>query len=80
MDEDVKRELKEIIGGMSCPKDFRCYAGGLTVLCKAEDVGLESFLKCLEDNPRDCPFSLDYGGSHFCKCPLRVYIKKKLGR
>ena len=78
MQEDVKRELEKMIGSISCPKGFICYKSGLTALCKAEDVGMKSFLKCLEDNPTDCVFSIGYGYSYYCKCPLRVYLAKRL--
>jgi hypothetical protein len=39
---------------------------------------LESFLECLEHNPTHCEFSISYGDGHYCRCPLRVYIAKKL--
>ncbi|MEW6584015.1 MAG: hypothetical protein AB1442_00215 [Nitrospirota bacterium] len=40
--------------------------------CKARDIGLDSFLLCLEENPRMCKFSLAFGGRYFCKCKSRV--------
>jgi hypothetical protein len=78
MDEKTKKELQEIIGEMQCPKDFNCYKSGLKVLCKAKDIGLDSYLECMEVYPQKCPFSVPFGYSHLCKCPLRVYIAKKL--
>jgi hypothetical protein len=78
MDEKTKKELEEIMGEMQCPKDFKCYKSGLEVLCKAKDIGLETYLECMEVHPQKCPFSVPFGHSYFCKCPLRVYIAKKL--
>jgi hypothetical protein len=82
MDEKTKKELEEIIGEMKCPKDFRCYKSGLGVLCRAKEIGLETFLECLEENPRDCKFSIKVSASfpkiYLCQCPLRYYIFKKL--
>ena len=80
MEESTKRKLEEIIGQMKCPKDFVCYKSGFKTLCKAEDVGMQSYLKCLEENPSDCIFSLGYAESHYCTCPLRCYIAKKEGK
>jgi len=80
MEESTKRKLEEIIGQMKCPKDFVCYKSGLKTLCKAEDVGMKSYLKCLEENPGECTFSLGYAESHYCTCPLRRYIAKKEGK
>jgi hypothetical protein len=78
MDEKTKKELEEIMGDMECPKDFRCYKSGLKVLCKAKDIGLDTYLECMEAYPQTCPFSVAFGYSHLCQSPLRVYIAKKL--
>ena len=78
MDEKTKKELKEIIGEMECPKGFRWYQSGLEVLCKARDIGLDEYLECMEVYPKKCPFSFAFGHSHLCQCPLRLYIAKKL--
>jgi hypothetical protein len=80
MEESTKRELEKIIGQMKCPKDFVCYTSGFKALCKAEDVGMKSYLKCLEEKPTDCVFSLGYAESYYCTCPLRCYIAKKVGK
>lgn len=80
MQQDSDKQIEEIIGQMKCPKDFRCWKSGLAVLCKARDIGQESFLECLEENPQECKFSLSFGYSYFCQCPLRVYIAKELKR
>ena len=80
MEQDLEEELKEIIDNLACPKNFKCYRSGLETLCKARDVGLETFIECLEENPNQCPFSMRLHGHDFCKCPLRVYIAKKLGK
>ena len=69
MEEKTKRELEELIGQIKCPKDFVCYKSGLKELCKAVDIGMKSYLKCL-----------DYAESHYCTCPLRRHIAKKEGK
>ncbi len=76
MDEKTKKELEEIIGEMKCPKDCKCCESGFEALCKARDVGAESFLECIEENPLGCPFLVPH--TSLCECPLRVYIAKKL--
>jgi hypothetical protein len=78
MEIKSKREIEKIIAGLKCPKDFICYASGLKKLCRAKDIGVESFLECLEKNPLSCQFSFAFGLMHLCKCPLRVYLSKKL--
>lgn len=78
MDEEVRRKITEIIGEMECPKGFKCADSGFERFCKARDFGLENYLECLEDNPRNCRFALPFGEGYFCQCPLRVYLAKKL--
>jgi hypothetical protein len=51
MKAEVSKKIEEIMAGMKCPKDFRCAESGFERLCKAEDIGLENHLLCLEDNP-----------------------------
>lgn len=72
------KAIEEIIGEMKCPKYLKCYKLGFKNLCKAQDIGIDTFLECLEENPQDCKFSLSFGFGYFCKCPLRIYIIKEL--
>jgi len=77
-DDELEKGIAEIVGELQCPKDFKCYRSGFKNLCKAKDLGMNTFLQCLEESPRNCPFAFDFGSTYFCKCPLRVYIAKKL--
>ena len=76
MKQNLEEKIKEHIGDLTCPKDFKCCTEGLENLCKARDVGLGTFIECLEDEPHECPFSMRLSGLSYCKCPLRVYIAK----
>jgi hypothetical protein len=78
MEQNHKKEIKEIIGQMKCPRDFRCYKSGFEALCKARNIGIEPFLECLEETPQECKFSLFLGRLYLCQCPLRAYIANRL--
>jgi hypothetical protein len=79
MNEKQKKQIEAILDGLQCSKDFVCYTSGQKKLCKAEDIGLDSYLVCLENDPRGCTFfAVVFGDKHFCQCPLRVYIAKKM--
>jgi hypothetical protein len=78
MDEKEKKEIEAILGGLTCQKDFRCYKSGFENLCKAQDVGIQSFLRCVEEDREECQFLVTLGSAYFCQCPLRKYIVKKL--
>ena len=78
MDEDQRKEIEEIINHYKCPRDFQCCKSHFRDLCKAKDIGLETYLKCLESDPRSCPVSVPFGEGYFCQCPLRIHIWEKL--
>jgi hypothetical protein len=72
--------MEEIGAELTCQKDFVCYKSGLSKLCRAKDVGIESFLECLEKKPESCQFSLSFGLMHLCQCPIRIYLYKKFNK
>lgn len=78
MQKEIQKQIEEFIEVLKDPEDFQCYKAGVGVLCKAQDIGLETFLICLERNPQKCNFSVYFGNLFFCKSPLRVFIAKEL--
>jgi len=77
-DASNKKEIEEIIKQFKCPRDLRCCKSDFKVLCKAEDIGLQTYLKCLDEDPQSCPASIPFADVYFCECALRVHIAKKL--
>lgn len=77
MERIVQEQIEQMIVGHHCPKKFMCYRSGFKNLCRAKDIGLESFVACLMDDPLACKFSVQFSGIFFCQCSLRVYIAKK---
>jgi hypothetical protein len=75
--QNIQKDVEEIIDGLKCPKDFTCYTSKFDNLCRVRDVGLKSFIVCLASDSIECKFSLQFGGLIFCQCPLRVYVAKK---
>ena len=78
--EKYKVQAKKIMGEINCSKGFKCYESGFKTLCKAKDIGIDSFLECLEMRPNECKFSFPFGLMYLCKCPLRIYVAKKMNR
>ena len=70
--------VKKMISGMNCSKNFECYKSDFTKLGKAKDIPLGNMIECLDDKQHTCEYSLLLRNSCFCKCPLRIYIAKKL--
>ena len=78
VDIEHKRQIEQIIRGMKCQKNFTCYKSRFTELCEAKDIGMQTFIECLDESSLGCNFSLPFGSKYFCKCPLRIYVSKKL--
>ena len=78
MNDEDRKKIEEIMGEMSCPKNFTCAESGFEILCKARDTNMTTQVECLDANARICTFALSFGDGHICKCPLRVYLSKKL--
>lgn len=68
------KEVEKVI--KSCPPGCKCRRQGIENLCKAEDVGLEGMVECLDEHPFECMFSIPFGGLYYCSCRPRVYIAK----
>lgn len=77
IEQAEKEQIEKIIEGIECRKDFECYKSGLSKLCKAKDIGIDSLLVCI-DCDVNCDFSSMLGDYMVCKCPLRIYIAKNL--
>jgi hypothetical protein len=78
MKESFKKKIKEIAGNIKCTKDFKCYKSNFNDLCEMKDLGMDSFLLCLDKKSKDCAFMVFFGGAYLCRCPLRICIAKEL--
>jgi len=74
-----KEAIEAIISQIQCPKGFRCYDSGFEHLGEVKDIGLESFLECLEERCQTCPLCLHFASAYLCQCRLRIYVARRLG-
>lgn len=79
MDGDNLRRLKDIVRASTCPDGCRCHKLGPEALRKARRTGLDSLLERLDAHPRNCEFSVSFGGSHYCGSAARMDIAKLPG-
>ena len=80
MEEKVDNTIENIMEQVKCPKNFSCLKSESEDICKAEDMGLDDYVECLESEPGLCRFSIPFGATYFCKCKMRVHLCKKLGK
>jgi hypothetical protein len=80
MEKSLRKKIKKIIDNIECTKDFKCYKSEFEHLCEMKDLGMDSFLKCVDKEATSCTFAIFFGGAYCCRCPLRIYIAKELKR
>jgi hypothetical protein len=73
---DIQRLEKDAVGPR-LPEDCRYYKPGVGFDCKTRDVGLDSYVECLEKGSFSCPFSVQYAYTYYCSCRVRVIMAKK---
>ena len=78
MEPAYVQEIEKAANGLDLPQNFEWYKPGLGFTCKARDIGLESYVNCLETHSYLCPFSVFYGYANYCSCTARVYVAKQL--
>jgi hypothetical protein len=57
-------------------KECRWFEPGRGFTCKAKDIGLYSFVQCLEEDSHECPFLVCHDNDDYCICPARVDTAK----
>ncbi len=78
MGQAAKKEREGFLGSFSCQDNVVCCKSGFKAACKVKDIGVEGFVECLEEKPQLCPFSISFGYSNWCKCPVGVHRAKEL--
>jgi hypothetical protein len=76
MDTERREKIKELL--KDCSPACTCYCQGIEAPCKARDIGLNSFVECLEEKPLDCASLVSFGDSCYCLCAPRIYMAKEL--
>lgn len=79
METSFEEKVEKIKQEMDCPYGFACCESGFQNLCQGEVIA-EYYVKCDDENcsPAKCIFSISFGYSYFCKCPLRVLVCREL--
>ena len=78
--QEHRTQIEEIISGMECPKDFKCYESGFENLRRAKIFREAKLVECFEKTSLSCKLSHHFGLGYFCKCSLRRYIAQNFNR
>jgi hypothetical protein len=70
--EKEKGQIEKVKAKMNCPFDFKCQKDEFNNYPKIKPVA--TLLSCMEEDAKQCGYSLPFGNGFFCKCPLIKYI------
>ena len=73
-------EIKAIMDQAGCIDGFPCFESRFNVLCLAKPYGDGNLLECKEENPLNCPRANSFGEIYLCKCNVRNYIARNMGK
>jgi len=74
MVDSYERRTKEIIAGMTCRKNCECYTSNNTNCNSSARSAGEEGIWCMDDKAQSCDFSLYFGSSYSCRCPLQLHL------
>lgn len=74
--KSLVNQTEETVPGIDLLVACKRYKPGIGVSCKARDVGLDSYVQCLEKDSNICPFSMSYADTYYCASSARVYFAK----
>jgi len=63
--QEHKTQIEEIISGMDCPKDFKCYKSGFEDLCKSKIFQGGELIECLGESSWLCKLSFGFVRGYF---------------
>jgi hypothetical protein len=73
-------KIQEIMKGMKCPNDFKCYKSGFEDIGKIMIICDGKLVRCLEEKEQPCQLGFAFGYGYFCVCPLRKYIAQNFNK
>jgi hypothetical protein len=71
---------QELIDTADCEKDFACLSGEKEDLPEVTRSLGYNMVVVDGPTPSNCQYSVNYGGLHACKCPVRVAIFNTYGK
>ena len=71
---------RELIDSTDCEKDFACLSGKKADLFEVTSSLGYNMVVVDGPTPSNCRYSVNYGGLHACKCPVRVAIFNTYGK
>ena len=81
MDREFAQKIEPIKMQLKCPDHLSWVNDEDARLCRARDVGLDTYIECLEERRYSaCKFNTPFANIHLCQCPPRVFLLKEVGK
>jgi hypothetical protein len=75
--EEQKQDVRRRIEACGCAKKVKCIDTEFQDVAPVRSIVATDLLECRTDRAKGCSFALPFGGTHFCRCPVRAYLFKE---
>ena len=79
LSNEQKEKLKEITTDANRPFELECLDDDFGSVSDINQMGDTDLFECRDEKAKGCKFAMSFGYSHFCKCPVRLQLKKEFG-
>ena len=75
----IEKKIEEIKQQVTCANQFQCLDNNFEKLPPVEKIGFDNYvIFCRDNKTSKCNYSIPFGRSHFCTCPMRHYLSQGL--
>jgi len=77
IEEAQKEDIQQQIKSCGCTKQVKCIDTNFQELAPVRNIADSKLLECYTDKAKGCKFAMPFGGTHFCRCPVRAFLLKE---
>ena len=78
VDAGQKKKVLQMVEDCGCNKACTCADSDFEDVAPVRHLTGSNLLECYTEKAKGCKFGLPFGGTYFCRCPVRSYIKREL--
>ena len=67
-----------MVENCGCGKNCMCADFDFEDIAPVRLLSGSNLLECYTEKAKGCKFALPFGGTYFCRCSVRSYIKREL--
>lgn len=77
IEQSQREDIKNKIEACGCNKQIKCIDTNFQEVAPVKNIAASELLECYTDKAKGCKFALPFGGTYFCRCPVRAFLLKE---